>query len=114
MKIKIDPNVHLQDLMAQILRGGDEDFTAFMLMPDNNLYLSTEIHNVLARRLKTDKQACPIGDGSFRFIPNTSEIRFYYHPQSFIGDNIHEAAENKIKAFLASKGIEIKKTSYRH
>ena len=113
VKIKIDPQITLTQLLSAIKGGG---YAIRFLVTDNyNLYLSTNEHERLVLALGVDREDCLLQDGTFvvqKTNDKTSnEVVFSY---SWGGKTkiryVKNTAEEKIAGFLKSNGIEISHT----
>jgi hypothetical protein len=108
LEIHFDPSLSVQKVLDFVRKGSDYQWVRFIVTENFNLILSLNMHNKLVTKMGIDREACLVPDGDFRIQKDSTKIEFaysFYEPEKMA--NIRKAAENKIKNFLKSKGIEI-------
>ncbi len=107
LEIKVDPSLSLKDIL-DFIKIGNYEWARFIITENFNLILSLHKHNEFVRILGVEREDCLLPDGDFRIEKNSQKMEFAYswHEPEKI-KNIRKAAENKLKNFLKSKGIEV-------
>lgn len=78
----------------------------FIVDKNFNLILGLEFHEIIAMRSGVDRIEALVPDESFRVNPVTDMIDFSYTFGGSLGQgNVREAAESKIKEFLADNNL---------
>lgn len=103
MEVKIDPVINLETLLPYVKENHD---VLFIIDGRFNIYLSMENQHIyLLSRLGLSTNDCFISSGSFKILHNNL-ISFRYHELGQVISVIPEVAQEKIKKFLRSKGVE--------
>lgn len=111
LRVKIDPAGSWQSMLDYLQKPGTvehEKYVRFLVTENFDLILSLLEHRMLLIKLGINESTCLISNGQVRFNPISQKVRFFYSSREMPKiEHAREAAENKIKEFLKSNGLEI-------
>lgn len=108
IEVQVEPYSHVADIIEL---AKNNKTVSFVLDPNYNLLLSSDIHEVFTKRLGIIRQECLVWDGDVFLDVDKKIINFVYTHRSdkYVNNkNLHSVCEDKITQFFTKKGLDLK------